>query len=252
MKIYLKAYLYNRPLFYSFIRPKELKLFRNQMPFKKSVMDFGCGDGFFAKILFRNEKIDVGIDIDDSVLTDAKKSGIYKKVYLYDGKKLPFKGETFSTVVSNCVMEHVDNLSGVLKEINRVIKKEGRLYTSVMTNKWEDHLLGGKIFGKKYLLWMRKIQKHYNLLSEKEWEKIFKKAGFSVAEKRGYIDDRTAKIIEILHYLSIDSLISYKLFGKWVLFPNRFVLLEKVIFCYLQKNKTHKMNSSAVFYILEK
>ena len=252
MKKYLKTYLYNRPVFYSFIRPRELLLFRKQFPLKKPILDFGCGDGFFAKILFGNKSIDAGIDIDERVLPDAKMSGVYKKVFLYNGKKLLFKNGAFSTVISNCVMEHVDGLSGVLKEINRITKKGGRLYMSVMTDKWENHLLGGKIFGKKYLLWMRKIQRHPNLLSESDWEKRFNKAGYKVVDKIGYIDQTTSRLIESFHYLSIDSLISYKFFKKWVLFPQRFTIVENMLHKYIQARGRLIIDSSAVFYFLEK
>ena len=253
MKKYLNKYLYNRPLFYSFIRPRELQLFSGQMPFKKPILDFGCGDGFFANTLFGNKKIDVGIDIEESVLPDAERSGVYKKVLIYDGKKLPFKNGTFSTVISNCVMEHVDNLSRVLKEINRVTKRGGKLYTSVMTDKWEDHLMGGKIFGKIYLKWMKNIQRHPNLLSEDGWEKVFKKAGFKVVEKCGYIDIKTSRLIEIFHYLSVDSLISYKLFKKWVLFPKLIATTSMNQFIEAKITKPISLKKAAgLFFILKK
>ncbi len=252
MKIFLKAYLYNRPLFYSFIRPHELQLFHNLMPFKKPVLDFGCGDGFFAKTLFEKKKIEAGVDIDGKVLLDAKRSGIYKKVYLYDGIKLPFKNGTFSTVISNCVMEHVEGLGKVLKELGRVTKSGGKFYLSVMTDRWNEHLLGGKIFGKKYLDWMRKIQRHPNLLSGKQWEEEFNKAGFSTINKIGYIDKKTSRLIELFHYLSIDSLISYKLMKKWIIFPQRFTMVENLLYKYLQKYNSSVVGSSAVFFVLEK
>lgn len=252
MKKYLKAYLYNWPLFYSFIRPKELFLFRKQFPFKKPILDFGCGDGFFTKVLFGKGKIDAGVDIDEKVLSIARKSGVYKKVYSYDGKKLLFKNSTFSTVISNCVMEHVDGLTEVLEELSRVTKIGGKFYLSIMTDRWNEHLLGGKIFGKKYLDWMIKIQKHPNLLSEEQWEKEFKKAGFKTVNKTGYTDKKTSRLIELFHYLSIDSLVSYKLLNKWVLFPRRFTIVENIIHKYLHKYDGSIVDSSAIFYVLEK
>jgi len=253
MKKYLKAYLYNRPLFYIFIRPKELKLFRKALPFKKPILDFGCGDGFFTKALVGGNKIDVGVDVDNKILLDAEKSKVYNKTVLlnnYKNYKLPIDDNYFSTVISNCVMEHVKRLPATLKEIQRTMKHGGRFYLSVMTNRWNDYLIGGKLFGDIYLRWMKKIQNHPNLLSDSQWVNEFEKAGFRVVEKYGYINKDTARLIELFHYLSIDSLFTHKLFKKWVIFPERFLIIEKLL-----KLKLKKVNSSvaaAVFFTLEK
>jgi len=252
MKKYLKAYLYNRPFFYSFIRPKELNLFERHLPFKGPVLDFGCGDGFFAKTLLGKDKIGVGIDVNKKVRKEAEGSSVYNKVIIYDGKRLLFKDNYFSTVISNCVMEHVEDLDTNLGEIYRVTKVGGVFYLTVMTNNWEKYLLGGKIFGKKYLNWMKKIQKHLNLLSEMEWENTFHDAGFRLIDKFGYIDKTDARLIEVFHYLSIDSLFSRKLLGKWVLLPQRFKLFENSILKRVQKNKISVNSSAAVFYVLRK
>lgn len=250
MKKYLKTYLYNRPLFYVFLRPKELKLFHLEFPFKKPVLDFGCGDGFFAKALIGRKRIDVGVDIDKKALSCAEGSGIYKQVVLFNGHKLPFNRDYFSVVVSNCVMEHVIKLQPTLKEIQRVMKSGGKFYLSVMTDKWNDYLIGGRLMGGQYLKWMKKIQRHPNLLSEFQWEKEFEKAGFKVLEKYGYLDRKTSRLIEIFHYLSIGSLITYKLFGKWVVFPGRFKLIEKYVGTKLKKVKTS--DAAAIFFTLKK
>lgn len=250
MKKYLREYINKRPFFYAFIRPKELVLFSRQMPFKKPVLDFGCGDGFFAQLLVGRNKIDVGVDIDERPLTYAKDSGIYKKVVLLDGHKLPFNKNYFSAVISNCVMEHVEKLQPALKEIQRVIKKGGKFYLSVMTDKWNDYLIGGKLIGGGYLQWMKKIQRHPNLLSETQWEKQFEKAGFRVIEKYGYLDKKTSRFIEIFHYLSIGSLVTHSLLRKWVVFPRYLKPIGMEVETKPQKVKTAE--AAAIFFILEK
>lgn len=252
MKKYLESYLFNRPLFYSLIRPKELELFAKEMPLKEPVLDFGCGDGFFAGVLFNNQQISTGIDIDRKALHEAKKTGLYKKLYLYDGKKLPFKNGSFPTVISNCVLEHVENIDYILSELARIMKKGGRFHTSVMTNKWEDHLIGTNILGKRYLKWMRKIQNHLNLYSETEWKKTFERAGFKVVSKTGYVDKERARLIELFHYLSIDSLITKKILGKWVVLPGRYSLLLNIMNKYNRQEANHKWGNSAVFFTLQK
>lgn len=46
----------------------------------------------------------------------------------YDGTRLPFAGGTFDIVCSNAVLEHVSDLGGVAKELNRVTKENGLNY----------------------------------------------------------------------------------------------------------------------------
>lgn len=227
-------------------------LFDESSPFKKRVLDFGCGDGFFAKALFGKERIFAGVDIDNDAVSLAEKSHQYKKVYLYDGKKLPFTNSYFSTVFSNCVLEHVVNLPGNLNEICRVMKKDGKFYCSVMTGQWEKHLLGGMVLGKKYLLWMKKIQRHPNLPTVEGWEKIFKKAGFKVVDRTGYVDKFTSQLIEVFHYLSIGSLITHKLFNKWVVLPWILKPFENLLSNYVKRFNVPAEEASAVYFTLEK
>jgi len=252
MKNFLKEYLKYRPLFYSLIRPREANLFRSLVPFKKPVMDFGCGDGFFSDVFYGDlGKIDVGVDIDKTELEKAKKIGIYKKLVVYRKDRLPFPDNYFSTVISNCVMEHVDNLDHDLREINRVLKPKGRFFCTVMTDKWEEYLFGGRLFGDHYKTWMRNIQVHPNLLSKKEWDETFKNLGFGITKTVGYLNKRSSAWMDILHYVSIGSLISYKLFKKWVLFPERAFLIPKILFKSDKKNIDIN-RSATLFYILIK
>jgi len=88
-----------------------------------------------------------------------------------------------------------------------------------MTNKWEDYLIGGDLFGGRYLRWMRKVQRHKNLYSLKEWNNCFHKCGFKIVKSIGYEGEKAVHFNEILHFTSFGLLIVYKLFRKWVLFP---------------------------------
>jgi ubiquinone/menaquinone biosynthesis C-methylase UbiE len=254
MKDYLKIYLKNRPLFLGIIRAKEVEIFQEYLPFKKPIIDFGCGDGFFAKVAFSGQgKIDVGVDINKKTLKEAKNEKIYKKLVFYNQKRLPFKNATFSTAVSNCVLEHVDNLDLDLKEINRVLKDKGRFYLTVMTDKWEEYLFGSIFLGNIYTKWMRNQQVHKQLFSKEKWIQEFRKAGFSVKKSTGYLDKKTSMWLDLLHYLSIDSLLTYKLFKKWVIFPQRYDIFPvyKLLFN-LTKKDIDPDESAALYFELIK
>jgi ubiquinone/menaquinone biosynthesis C-methylase UbiE len=184
---------------------------------------------------------------------DAEAKKVYKKYVLYDGNVIPFADNEFSTVISNCVLEHLPHLSTNLNEISRVLKKKGYFLTSVMTDKWEKYMFGSSVAGNWYRQFMRTKQDHVNLLSADGWREQFQRAGFQVVEEIGYVSPSNARYLDIFHYLSFPSLVSYKLFNKWVPFPqlNNLLKLENLITS-LMEVPTEIDKSSAVFYVLEK
>ena len=95
------------------------------------------------------------------------------------------------------------DLDQVIGEINRIIKPRGKFLTTVMTKKWEEYLFGTKIFGGFYKKYMRKKQVHINLLTRKQWEEKFKKAGFKIVKVSGHLDKFLSSLLDILHYISL-------------------------------------------------
>ncbi|MEI7579041.1 MAG: class I SAM-dependent methyltransferase [bacterium] len=257
---YIQAYLKTKPAFFALIRPQELAHFAECFADKnlkdKKILDIGCGDGFFTSILvedFLQKPQLTGVDISASVLEQAKKWQFYQDLQEFNGVKLPFPDNNFDYIFSNCVLEHVARLPENLVETARVLKPGGFYYTSVMTDQWSEFLLGRKLFGKRYSDWLNKKQVHRNLLSQAAWQKQFTDAGFKVVGQYGYFDKQLARESEILHYLSVPTLISYKLFKKYILFPGFFdiVRIDKVIQKLLNR-KFKSENSAAIFFILQK
>lgn len=249
---FIKHYITHRPLFFSFIRPREAYFFDSFKSLTKSpILDLGSGDGFFAEMTWGKKKIDVGLDLQSSRAQEAEGKGIYKKIVYYDGTKIPFPDNHFQTVVANCVLEHIPNIDKTLSEIYRVLKPGGHFLTGVMADNWEKYMFGSKIAGKWYQNWMKKMQQHENLLSEKEWTKKFKKPGFKIIEKIGYISPENAQYLDIFHYVSLPSLLTYTLFKKWDLFPQQTPGLVDFIVKKTQlPENTDK--ASAIFYVVQK
>lgn len=99
----------------------------------KNYLDVGCGSGKLTvlignKLNLNKENI-FGIDIEsfhEKGDWDRKKlEFIFKLVKV--GKKLPFKNNTFDLVSTFMVLHHIEDLDFQLKEINRIIKKNGYL-----------------------------------------------------------------------------------------------------------------------------
>lgn len=258
LDFYLRQYLTQRPLFLSLIRAKEAFLFNRYCFIKQPVLDVGCGDGFFASIAFeaklkKNHAIDVGLDVLGSRISEAKSLRVYKKLITYDGKEIPYANKYFQTVISNCVLEHIENLSLTLSEIHRVLAPRGMFYTTVMARAWEQHLFGTAFLGDWYKAWMRKKQVHRNLLSSQEWRETFKKAGFTVVKQVGYLSPSACRLIDICHYASLPSLFTYRIFGKWVLFPQLNSYFYPVGYLASTMGEASSPDQSgAIFYILRK
>lgn len=84
-------------------------------------MDFGCGISPYKKLLAVDEYIGVEIETED------KKPGI---IY-YDGYKLPFADESFDSIISSEVFEHVFNIEDIVAELNRVLKPGGMMLLTI-------------------------------------------------------------------------------------------------------------------------
>jgi 2-polyprenyl-3-methyl-5-hydroxy-6-metoxy-1,4-benzoquinol methylase len=90
----------------------------------KKVLDMGCGEGTFLK--YAPENIEAyGIDIDRKRIKELKKNKLNVKVSKID--KIPYKNEYFDGIYCSHVIEHVNDVFLLIKEIKRVLKRGGKL-----------------------------------------------------------------------------------------------------------------------------
>lgn len=99
------------------------------------VLDWGAGCGQMSYLLSNRGFEVVGYDLDPSERPLLK--NINKKVVVgQDPVKLPFSAECFDVVLSSGVLEHVDSDDASLKEISRVLKKDGTFLIYMLPNKY--------------------------------------------------------------------------------------------------------------------
>ncbi len=96
------------------------------------VLDVGCGEKPYKDLFWVDEYI--GMDVEQSG-HDHKNENVD---VFYDGKKFPFKDDSFDSVISNEVLEHVFNPDDHLSEINRVLKIGGKMLLTVPFL-WDEH-----------------------------------------------------------------------------------------------------------------
>jgi SAM-dependent methyltransferase len=102
------------------------------------VLDIGCGDGQFFRLLWPEIRDVVGFDIDPTIVQAAKESGVYRKVCVAAAHNIPFEKESFTSAFANCSLEHMDNLPGVLQNIARILQPNGTFLMSVVTDKFVE------------------------------------------------------------------------------------------------------------------
>ncbi|MFX1559082.1 MAG: class I SAM-dependent methyltransferase [Promethearchaeota archaeon] len=96
------------------------------------VLDVGCGDGWFGKRIIEDFGAEVhGVDISMDALKKAELSGLKVKKQDLDGNKLSYPNKYFDAVLCGDIIEHLINTEFFLKEIRRVLKKNGFLILSV-------------------------------------------------------------------------------------------------------------------------
>ena len=83
------------------------------------MLDVGCGSKPYRSIFSVDEY--VGMDYEGEGHSHANE----EIDVFYDGKKIPFENDTFDSVFSSEVFEHVFNLEELLPEIRRVMKPGG-------------------------------------------------------------------------------------------------------------------------------
>src|SRR5437016_4413063 len=83
------------------------------------ILDFGCGDGHRWD---ENSDDVIGMDINLNRLSKAKSRIL---VVQCDGRFLPFRSCTFSSVISDSVLEHIRDYTRAVSEIRRVLDVGG-------------------------------------------------------------------------------------------------------------------------------
>lgn len=85
------------------------------------VLDFGCGTKPYKEFFSYTEYIGLDIEVSGHPY-ENKKADIF-----YDGKIIPFENNYFDSIFSSEVFEHISNIEEVIKELNRVLKKDGHI-----------------------------------------------------------------------------------------------------------------------------
>lgn len=143
----------------------------------KKILDVGVGSGGVACAFSHFGAEVVGIDVDRNYLRvveqQSKDRNVKIELKLYDGETFPFKDETFDVVIFFDVLEHLPNPDLTVKEISRVLKKDGLVFI-VVENKWFPlFILKGPHYGLPFIiLFPRKLREFFVVKVTKRGESL--------------------------------------------------------------------------------
>ena len=104
--------------------------FKNEI--KGNVLDIGCNEGKTAEFMIKKDNMKYfGIDVDKSALNKAKKNKLKVKYVDLNKNKLPFKNNSFDTILILDILEHILEPIKILEESKRILKEDGKIILSL-------------------------------------------------------------------------------------------------------------------------
>lgn len=258
-KDYLWLNLSTLPYFRGLLRAVEARFYPG-FDLPEPILDLGCGDGNFVTIAF-DKKVDVGIDPWTGPVREAARVGGYRVVIQGSGDGMPFPDAYFGSAISNSVLEHIPELDPVLAEMARVLKPGAPFVFCVPNHNFLANLsvsnfldrIGLKGFANRYRAFFNRISRHQHCDSPEVWQARLQKAGFQIERWWHYFSPEALGVLEWGHYFGLPSLVSRKLFGKWILSPTpwNLSLTRKIVQRYYDE-PTDQPHGSYTFYIVRR
>lgn len=93
----------------------------------RRVLDVGCGEGRFCRMLAERGAIVTGVDPTVPLIEAARTSDSRGDYRVAGGESLPFENATFDLVVSYLVLIDIPDFRGAIAEMARVVKPGGKV-----------------------------------------------------------------------------------------------------------------------------
>lgn len=148
----------------------------------KKVLDVGCASGYMISEIskhYPSAKF-TGVDSYDKVIAHGKKNYPHIKFQVANAEKLPFKNQEFDLLICYETIEHITNPLKALKEMKRVLRKNGTLILTMDS--------GSLLFRVVWFFWENtkgKVWKgaHLHPFHHEELTELIRRAGFKINQK---------------------------------------------------------------------
>lgn len=146
------------------------------------VLDVGCGDGTFARLLRRhNPDVDLFcLDLAEAAVAKAgdNHGGPPLRLMVGSVESLPCGSDVFDGVLLIEVLEHVFDIGDILREIHRVLKKDGVAFITTTDFNWPKKLIIAALMFDRYFY---PTNPHIRFFTRKTLADMLQKTGFKVA-----------------------------------------------------------------------
>lgn len=165
-------------------------------------------------------------------LREAQGRSSYRLLTQALGDGLPYACGTFSTVISNSVLEHIPDVDTVLGEIARVLQPGGRFIFCVPSEQFAQFLFFTQLFrrlrlerlAQGYERTFNRISRHHHCDPPAVWQERLATTGLQLEHVFYYFSERAHHALDLGHYFGAPSLIAKKLWGRWILLPRHWNL----------------------------
>jgi SAM-dependent methyltransferase len=155
---------------------RRVKMLSNHLRAEMSVLELGCGTGYFTRELARSGADIVAIDVSPELLEIAKVDCSAPNVHyqIQNACALEYPDAVFDSVVGSSVLHHLE-INEAVHEIYRVLKPGGTIYFT------EPNMLNPQIAIQKNIPWVkRKLGDSPDETAFFRWPlgRLLKEAGF--------------------------------------------------------------------------
>lgn len=148
----------------------------------QNCLDVGCASGFMISEVYKafpHAKY-FGIDIYDRVIEHAQKTYPHINFKVASAEKLPFAENSFDLILFYETIEHVENPKDCLKEVKRILKKDGTLILTMDS--------GSLLFRIAWFIWENSKGKiwqgaHLHPFHHTELEHLIRSSDFKIKDK---------------------------------------------------------------------
>ena len=195
--------------------------------FVRPILDAGCGDGVFSRMLFNGVIMDAGIDVDPGRVRRARRMRCYGEVRQGRVESLPWEAAAFGTVPANGLLHSVPDVERALAEMHRVLRPGGRLYCTVPTpactrfqlwNRWLRGVRLPRIADAYERLTLRAFRTQ-RIDPPQVWTERLRAAGFEVEATERYLSRRAGAQQDLFMPFSVPSILSRRFLGRPLALP---------------------------------
>ena len=101
----------------------------------ETLLDVGCGSGFFSDLAFKKGADVTGIDASEQLIEQAKQRNAFIKFLTGDMEELPFADSTFNIVCGFNSFQYASDIKNAFTEAKRVLKDKGKFVVMIWGNK---------------------------------------------------------------------------------------------------------------------